>query len=195
LPGAAPSAPQPSIDQIGARVGARAATPDRRRAAVAVGAIGDAGSLPGLGAGLELSGWLELRPVRLAASASMLAPQDKRLSDGSGGSFQIAFGTVEVCAPRALGSSTFFACGGLELGYLWAQGIGVTRPRQGGRMWEAARAEIGLAISLGSDLALVMRGGASIPFSRPEFALGGNTEVHRPSSVVARLALGVELGF
>jgi hypothetical protein len=177
------------------RVAFGASPSERMRAAVAIGAIGDAGSLPGVGAGLELSGWVQLRAVRLAASGALLAPRDKHLSDGSGGTFQIAFGALEVCAPRALGQSTFFACGGFELGYLWAEGIGVTRPRQGGSLWEAARAEVGLALVLGPNLALVMRGGASVPLARPDFALGGQTSVHQPSSLVARLGLGVEFGF
>ncbi|HET6149778.1 MAG TPA: hypothetical protein VFH68_19725, partial [Polyangia bacterium] len=188
----APTRPSPAPPAIVSRV---TSPPEHLRAALAVGAMGDAGSLPGVGAGLEMSGWVQLRGVRLATSGAVLAPREKRLSDGSGGNFQLAFGAIDVCAPRELGRSTFLLCGGFELGYLWATGIGVNRPRQGGAVWDAARAELGLSVSIGPSMAMVMRGGASVPLSRPDFALGGAIPVHRPSSVAGRAGVDVELAF
>ena len=167
----------------------------RERAALAVGAFGDTGSLPGASVGLELSGWIRMRGVRLVASGVLLAPREKRLSAGGGGDFQLALGALEVCAPRAWRRSTLIACGGIELGYLWAEGIGVTYPRQGGAVWEAARADVGLSIPLAARLAVVVRAGAAAPLSRPRFALEGTTPLHRPGRVAGRGAVAFELGF
>jgi hypothetical protein len=160
-----------------------------------VAVVGDGGALPQAGIGVELGASLRHRRVRLTVAGTALAPQVAHTTGDVGGEFRLLFGSAQVCLPTAVGRMTLLGCGGYELGRLSAEGVGVLRPQLGSTRWQAARAELGLAIPVAARLAVVMRGGVAIPLSRTRFVVDGGTPVHRPGSVAVRLALGAELEF
>jgi len=155
----------------------------------------DAGALPHLGVGAALAPSLRLRHLWVVVEGAVFATQEAHVSADAGGEFRLAFGAALVCLPYELARLTISGCAGFELGRLSGQGVGVGRPRLGSATWEAPRAEVGAAIPVGARLALVIRGGAAVPLSTPEFVIDGTTPVHRSSAVAARAGLGVELGF
>jgi hypothetical protein len=174
-------------------------TSESVRPAIAVALVVDAGALPHAGLGLELGGSVQRRRLRLIALATLFASQQAQLPDGApgqGGDFRLVLGAALACFAPGLGRSTLLGCAGFELGRLSGQGQEVARPVLGTATWAAARAEVGLAVGLGSKLALVLRAGVTVPPSRPpEFVLDGNMPVFRPSRVTGRGTFGLELGF
>ena len=185
-----------------AAVAATAPSPDEQstRPAIAVALVGDAGALPHAGLGLELGGSLQRSRLRLMALATLFGSQQAQVPNatpGEGGDFRLVLGAALACFAPRLGRSTLLGCGGFELGRLSGEGEGQgVRPSLGTATWAAARAEVGLAVGLGSRLALVLRAGAAVsPSQPPEFVLDGNVPVFRPSRVTGRGTLGLELGF
>jgi hypothetical protein len=168
---------------------------ERPSFALSAGAVGDVGALPGPGVGLEIGGALSLSSLRLIARGTVFASQEKRLADGSGGDFTFAFGTLLACGQVVAGRPTVLGCAGFELGRLSGDGVGLARPRTGGAMWQALAAEVGVLVPVTRRMAAVVRGGASVPLSRPEFIVDGAARVHRAASLDGRLALGLELSF
>ena len=160
-----------------------------------VAVIGDSGALPGPTVGIELAAALRLSGVRIELSGTALAPRTAHISGDTGGAVNLLFGAVELCAPAGGHPIELYGCGAFEVGRLSAEGVGITRPRLGSVLWEAARAELGLALTLRPRLVLVFRGGAALPLSRPQFVINGATPVHRPSALGARAAAGLEFEF
>ncbi len=170
-----------------------AATPATVAGGVMV--VGDSGVLPRPGAGLELSASLRYRWLRLTLAGTAFASQVTRATTDAGGEFRLLFGSAQVCLARAVGRTVLLGCAGFELGRLSAEGIGVFNPQLGSAPWRAARAELGLSIPVAARVALLVRGGVSLPLSRSQFVIDGTIPVHRPGSVAIRLALGAEVEF
>ena len=171
------------------------AAPVLIRPAASLAVVGDAGSLPNPGIGVEIGASLNFRFLRVAAVGALFATQQTRVSGDAGGEFQLVTGAGLACLPVELANLTLLGCGGYELGRLSADGIGVSRPRFGSALWQAARVEVAVAIPLNRRLALLLRGGAAIPISRPDFFIEGDVLVHQPSNLTGRFAAGIELGF
>jgi hypothetical protein len=157
--------------------------------------VGDAGALPGATAGLALGVVLRWSRVRLGLTGAALAPRVAHLEGDRGGEVRLLYGAADACLPAGLGRVTLLGCAAFELGRLSAEGTGIARPRLGSSRWSTVTAEVGLGFNLSSRLAMVVRAGAGVPLSRPEFVIDGGTRVHRPSSVLARVSTGVELEF
>jgi len=116
-----------------------------------------------------------------------------------GGDVQLATGALLACmspVAAARRELSAFLCGGGELGRLSGTGTGVVEPRTGQRLWAAARLSGDLfwsipstSLRLGAQLALV------VPLIRDDFVLDGIGSVHRPSSLVGRAGLGLDVAF
>jgi hypothetical protein len=165
--------------------------------AVVLALTSDTGALPKTGLGVDLEAELQRGALQLVAFGTWFGSQDAVASASAGGSFQLALGGALVCFAPHRGRWTGLACGGFELGRLagTGTGLGVTRPETGAAFWRAARADVGVTAGLGGNAALVLRVGAAIPLSRPEFVLDGAELVYRPSRLAGRFTAGLEIGF
>src|SRR5450631_1091040 len=163
--------------------------------AVVLALTSDIGALPKTGLGVDLEAELQRGALQLVAFGTWFGSQDTVTATSAGGSFQLALGGALVCFAPHRGRWTGLACGGFELGRLAGTGFGVARPETGAAFWRAARADVGVTAGLGGNAALVLRVGAAIPLSRPEFVLDGADLVYRPSRLAGRFTAGLEIGF
>jgi hypothetical protein len=162
-------------------------------AAASLGA--DAGELPGVGLALGLTIGVTRGAARLNAIAGWLPPRDSVRPDGSGGTFQLAFGGAEVCfAPRRAGW-TALACAGGELGVQHGAGLGVTVPESGSAFWRAARASLGAVVRASDALGFLVQVTGVVPLAPPQFVLDHASVVYKSAAVGVRLAAGVEMTF
>jgi hypothetical protein len=163
-------------------------------------AIADSGTLPagtlgaGVGIGLSWSG-LELRAIGTflpEREGTLVAsdPQSPGVSIGL-----LASGAV-ACVPVALRTASLgmLLCAGAELGQLSGTGTRVLIPYRRRTLWAAARVELAARLALfDTPLGLELLITALAPFTRDEFFLKDLGEIHRPSSVVGRLGLGLSV--
>jgi hypothetical protein len=188
-----PTSSVPGPKPVVARAPAEPASPLAFAAGLAV--VGDGGALPHPGAGIELGASVRHRRVRLRIAGTVLASQVTHTTSDAGGEFRLIFGSAEGCLAQPLGRTTLLGCTGFELGRLSGEGVGVFQPRLGAARWQAAVAELALSIPVAARVAVLVRAGGALPLSRPEFVVNGETPVHQPASLTARVAVGAELEF
>jgi hypothetical protein len=161
--------------------------------ALGAGLLLDTGALPNLAPGFEIAGALEWKLLRVGAFLGLFAPQEARLSDDRGGTFDFVLGGIDLCAKPELTSVHLIACAGFELGRISGSGDNVADPRLGDAGWYAPRAELGVGYGFAEVVRIWLRAGAAIPLTRPEFLLDGTDNVHRPSNVSLRGLLAFEI--
>lgn len=165
--------------------------------------LGDSGTLPGLGAGAALGAELGWSRLQLRALALLLFEQhvdragQAGLGPDAGADLALFAASVSACA-ATLGSfregGALFLCAGPELGRLSGRGTGVSEHRTGGGLWLAPRVDLGgLWRVPDSNVELGLIASAAAPLLRDDFVLEGSVPVHRASSLLGRLALGVSL--
>jgi hypothetical protein len=197
---AAPSAPVPDV--VAPPAPPAPSESSAARPSVSAWLLADAGTLPELGAGAALGfelGWsrLQLRLLAFLLFEQHVERAGQGLGPDAGADLSLYAGSISACA-AALGSfragSALFLCAGPELGYLSGSGTGVSEERTGGGLWLAPRLDLGGFWRVpGSSVALALNASAAVPLLRDNFVLEGGVPVHRASSVVGRLALGIEL--
>ena len=165
------------------------------RPTIALALAVDAGALPNTGVGVDVEAALQRGAFQVAALGTWFGSRDTVAANGAGGRFELAIGGALACFAPRRGRWTGLACGGFELGRLAGTGLRVARPETGVAFWRAARADVGVTATLGNRAALILRAGASAPFSRPEFVLDGADLVYRPSRLAGRFTAGLEVGF
>jgi hypothetical protein len=196
-----PPAAVPSIDAPASS----APAPSGRagpRPSVSAWLLGDAGSLPRVGAGAALGVELGWDRLQLRAQALLLFEQhvdrsgQAGLGPAAGADLALVAGSVLACAAVASfrDDGAFFLCAGPELGRLSGSGTGVSARKTGGGTWLAPRIDLGVAWRVtGSSLALGALASAVAPLLRDDFVLETSVPVHRAASVVGRLSFGVVL--
>jgi hypothetical protein len=165
--------------------------------------VGDAGSLPrpalGLGLGAQLV-WphltLELLGVLWLDQYTRLEPSSV---PGAGADMSWVTGGVSACT-TALGATTdplsVGLCAGWEFGRLSGSGQGISQPRQASALWLAPTLQVGLTWRpRAARLGLGARLGAAAPLLRNEFELSELGTLHRPSRMVARAAVSIDVAF
>jgi len=163
------------------------------RFGVAAGGALDVGALPQPAVGAQLELFAGYGALRVTALGTLFGSQDTHLPDGErGGEFQLGLGALLACAEVQFERVFALACAGFELGQITAAGIDVMDPRERRVGWRALRAEAGLGWPVGQGFSLLARAGAVVPLTRPPFVLDETERVHRPSSLSARVWVGVE---
>jgi hypothetical protein len=189
---AAPATPDATIVGTGPAPVAPPATHGLAAAALAA----DAGELPGVGLGLTASFGIARGAARLNVFGGWLPPRDHiNPKDGTGGSFQLAFGGAEGCFAPSWGSWTALGCVGGELGVQSGSGVGVTIPGSGTALWRAARLTLGFVFRLADRLGFLAGATGVVPLVRPQFVLDQTNAVYRAAPIAIRLGAGVELIF
>ena len=152
----------------------------------------DLGSLPSAALGLGASGGLMWEAVRVELEAIMWPAKQATSADLASAGSDVGLSTAALhgCARPWPGAIRFDGCGGVELGRLRAEGFGVEHPKTEGALWSALFAGALMTWPVG-DFALRLQVGAAVPLTRPSVVLEPHGEVHRPSAVVARGAIGV----
>lgn len=189
-------------DDGGVASSAREALPEP--SAVVPGAslwvVGDAGSLPESTLGVALGVEVGTRRWQLRAVGTLLLDQEHQLgsteASGPGAELGLATGALLACALSvgSLPPLQLRACAGWELGQLSGVGTGVPSPRQGSAFWSAPVIDVGALWNVpGTAFLLGALVDVAAPLGRDQFVLGELGRVHRPASVVGRVALGAGL--
>ncbi|MCC7386952.1 MAG: hypothetical protein IT384_34260 [Deltaproteobacteria bacterium] len=169
------------------------------RFALRVDVLGDAGALPRMTAGLALTGALRIDaalPLRLELGAGAWLSQREivRGDPAAGGEFGLLAAQARACVePGSSAVWAFSFCGGAELGFLAAQGFGVSRPQSSHTVVPSVLADVRVSLAISRWLALVGRLEGAAPLARPMFSLDPLGEVHRAAPITARGAIGLEL--
>lgn len=177
--------------------------PARGRVILSAFALADLGTLSraAAGGGLELRvellrdgdrPWLAivlralvLPPVEARVAAESPARADLALAVGALG----AFVPILVWRGVALGPTA-----GIEVGAMWGEGAGVSNPAGAAVLWIAAFGSLRLDIELGPAV-ITVDVGVSVPPSRPTFVLDGVGDLHEPSALAGRAAVGLGIRF
>jgi len=162
------------------------------RLALGLGAVGDAGTLPGLAFGAEVDGTWRIGLLRVVGIGTFLPGQEGRLASGAGGTFRLIAGGALLCLSKRARAIELLGCAGGEAGQLAGEGLGVDHPRAGQALWIAGRVDVGAAVAIASRWGARLRVGAVVPFRRPMFVLEETTPVYQPNAAIVRASLGVD---
>lgn len=170
--------------------------PPSRHAFLRPLAAADAGTLvkPSLQAGLAAAA--TFGPLRL--EAQLARGFEQRASRGprpeSGLALQVPIAiALRGCWTLWSGAAELGACVGAEGAAIRGQGFGISDPAAASGLWLGALAEGALGLQLSSAFAVRVGAGAALALVRPTFSMDGYGEVHRPTTVAARLSAGVEV--
>lgn len=192
VPAATPSSDTPSPTTLSI---ARVAPPTPAWHPTIVLALAvDAGALPKTGVGVDVEAALQHAALQVVVFGTWFGAQDAAGANNAAGTFQLAFGGALACFAPRRGRWTGLACAGVELGRLAGTGLEVAHPETGAVFWRAARADVGITMTLGGNAGLVLRAGAAVPWSRPEFVLDGAELVYQPSRLAGRFTAGLQVG-
>jgi hypothetical protein len=186
-------------DPIDVPASSKTAASLRRELALSLGARGglDYGALPSpaahlaANAGLLGRGWLVqagvVHRIRTETSASLSSP--------AGGRFRMTAAEL-VAGPRlAFGAFELPVWAGVELGTIWARGIGEVEPITVRRLWAAGVASVGAGWAPREAFAIHLGVEGVVPLARPEFTLGDTVEVLTVGPIAVRAWVGVRARF
>lgn len=174
---------------------APAPSPTRRRPGLAVGFTAAAGIGPTERFAAGLSGhvallWQRVR-LDLRGSGWFRSPLALANRPGVGADLQLTAGAVRGC-PRLLRRKLALElCGGLELGALLAEGVGLEQNQSSRGLWAAGLLAPGLQWRPLRRLALGLEVEALIAFTRRQYATGDAGIFHSVPPVGVRLGGGV----
>lgn len=175
----------------------RAASPvsEMPSSAIAISAAGTStwGALPSIGLGGELQvAWLR-DWLRIGIGMTWLPLRDMQLSDGLRASFGMYFFELLLCGQRSVARARVFGCGTANIGrmnaHLDAPMVGPTETTA----WRALGVRVGASYPIAPPLELTASLAAVMPITRPRFYSQptGNTEIHEPAAVSARVLIGI----
>ncbi|HEU4407493.1 MAG TPA: hypothetical protein VFS43_19665 [Polyangiaceae bacterium] len=170
----------------------------RLRAALRLGALVDAGSLPALAPGVGAAVAIARGTLGAEATGAAFFPRREQEGprSGTGGDIGLAAGGLRACyrpfRPFA-GGWDAGGCAGAEVGYVWGEGFGLANAKQGAGLWSGALAGAWVSAPLGGvpfALRLGAEGGRTL--RAPYFDIEGYGRVFEPSPWFGRLGLGLE---
>lgn len=163
---------------------------------VLVGA--DLGTLPSASLGGELRGGVLFPGWSVEARAAAWLPrrEESPKVPGAGGEFTLLDAGLLGCLRQAPWEAVSIqVCAGSALLALRGEGYGVETSTEDTAVFAGATGEGALFVGLAARTSLRLGLGALVPFRRPAFAIHGVGEIHRPSAVSGRAALGFEVTF
>ena len=172
---AAPPVPEPSAHELA--LGARAS------------ATSGVGAQPGLSLGEELAVHVHTRAVFVELAGALWS--DTSTNGAMGGvraSLREGLLRAGWIAPHHV--RVWLAS---ELGSLHGEGTMVVAARGGSAMWAGLGAGGAIAFPIERTIAIVAAGEIVAALLRPQFALGDGDLLYQPSTVAARLSLGLEI--
>lgn len=154
----------------------------------------DLGALPSPAGHVAAAVGLHGRRFELQAGALHRIRRDASLAalpQPAGGRFRLTVAQLRAGPRLRWGSFELPLAGGLELGAIWAQGIGAVEPIAVRRPWVAALASAGLGWAPRTAFAVQLGVDGVIPLLRPTFTLDEDVEVLTVGPLAARAWLGV----
>jgi hypothetical protein len=200
---ASPPAPETTVP-------ASPSSPIPLAAVVALSGMGDVGTLPSLGGGVELSLGALVGPLRFELSGDYWGPQDKsKLVNGDevGAHIQLLEGSLRTCFRwRPSGRFELDPCAGAALVHASISGYGPTPTFTAAHGntgdWAVLHADALVAWRLFGPFALRASVGAAVSPVTPPFIVTSSTPqgssvtpLHQPSTVSGSATLGVEAHF
>lgn len=179
---------------------------------VAVSGVGDRGSLPDTGAGLEVALGVIVGPVRVEVLGSDWVSQDAKNAVGEGAHLHLLEGAMRGCLRVTLSSRLEIdPCLGASLADVSSVGFAQPNtptftPSSRDGVWGSLRGDVLVAWKLVGPLALRASIGAGVPLARPPFVVVDSTgpaasptqtdvSLHKPALVTGRASLGLEVRF
>ncbi len=160
--------------------------------------LADAGTLPSVGYGGELTGaWAPSR-LELEADVRALAPTRKSLSPSSptqGATFTFAGGGVRGCYLVVTGRVDLAPCAGVDGEWLFASGFGTSHDTSGSG--GTATLSLGARLTLRLTPHVGVRAGVDVaaPLVRAAYQISDGGEVYHRSPVAGRAVVGPVLTF
>jgi hypothetical protein len=159
--------------------------------------VGDAGSGPGIGAGGELGVHADWRALRLEFDGVWLPARraSSAVDSSVGGSIRLLALGARVCGLAVRETMAGGLCAAMEFGRLHAEAFGADANRSGEVSWISPGLGLFGRLKLAPEFGLLARLEGLVPLDRSEFIVENVGEVHRPSPLVGRLAVGVDIDF
>jgi len=171
----------------------RARARARPRAVIGVAGGMAVGAVPRVGASLKAGVGVLLPRLRIELEGVHLFR--RRMPGpiaGTSAMLRITAARPVVCARLGGSRVEVPLCGGIELGVLRAEGLGVSEPAVRRHAWVAAHGSTGVAVRVLPWLALRLRAGVALGLLRREFTLLG-ASIATTGVADARLGMGVEV--
>jgi hypothetical protein len=165
------------------------------KASARFGLVVDAGALPSIAPGMEVSAMAHHGSNALRVTGFSLLERERLVDGDAGGRFSLAGGSLSVCRERHYRGAFASFCAGLELGKLTGRGIGALRvAHERSIFWALPEADVSVTSpAIGFGLRSFVTLGVGVPLNRTPFVLDGTRELHRPATLVGRLVVGLEI--
>ena len=155
------------------------------------------GPLPDANLGATIRGSLLLRRWQFDVAYHHWLPSVAVADDAPAVGADIALysAVVRACPRWDLGPVELGACGGLDVGLLRVEPVGLDRGRIARSVWTAVSAGGTFAWPFAREAALTVRAEAVVPFARPEFEIRFAGLVHSVAPAGGRGIVGIEVRF
>ena len=157
----------------------------------------DIGSLPSVTAGFGGHLGVSTRHLSIEAGLADWAPSQAGVAGtAAGGTFHYVTAGLSACPYLGEARFRYGLCFDSEYDRMSASGYGANVNYAGSFHWLSLGGSALARWSLGKRLAIPIRAGVVVPLAYPVFRLNGTPEeVHRPSRISTRFAVGIDLIF
>jgi hypothetical protein len=163
---------------------------------LAVGPAVEAGLLPALSPGLDLSLGLRIGVFEPELYASGFLPRSKDIDNSSaGGQFTLFTAGARACFRMLDSKLEIFGCAGAALNHLSAEGYKVSVPGSADTNVGSVDVALRLQVPLSRRVALRLTGGPVYSLGRAEFVVEGLAPVHEAKRVSGAGSLKLALSF
>ena len=158
-------------------------------------ALSGIGALPRINIGGEIAGYVRREDYFAEVGLARWVPQSARFDPGAPARVDVSLDVIALRAgwgPEYLPIRAWLLT---EVGRMQGEGVEVLEPRVGTSRWIALGGGFGVAWPMAPHARLVGTFEVAVPLQRTTFMLQQGADLYEPSVVVARCALGLELGW